>query len=149
MIRIREFTFDDYDTVYALWQNAGDGLGIGRSDTREEIAKKLQRDPDLFLVAEDDRKIIGTVIGGYDGRRGLIYHLAVARAYRGRGIGTRLMAEVERRLHAKGCLRAYLLVKRGNEEVVEFYRHRGWETMEVVLMGKNIDQFETRPTEAV
>lgn len=138
MIRLREFTLDDYDAVYALWQNAGDGLGIGRSDTRDEIAKKLQRDPDLFLVAEEDGKIIGTVIGGYDGRRGLIYHLAVARAYRERGIGTLLMDEVERRLRAKGCLRAYLLIKRGNEEVVEFYHHRGWETMDITLMGKNL-----------
>jgi ribosomal protein S18 acetylase RimI-like enzyme len=138
MIRLREFTPDDYDAVFALWQNAGDGLGIGRSDTREEIAKKLQRDPDLFLVAEDDGKIIATVIGGYDGRRGLVYHLAVDRAYRGRGIGTMLMEEVERRLRAKGCLRAYLLVKRGNEAVVEFYRHRGWETMDITLMGKTL-----------
>lgn len=144
MIRLREFTLDDYDTVYALWQNAGDGLGIGRSDTREEIAKKLQRDPDLFLVVEDDahpeqgRRIVGTVIGGFDGRRGLVYHLAVAHAYRGRGIGTLLMEEVERRLRAKGCLRAYLLVKRGNEEAVEFYQQRGWETMEVALMGKTL-----------
>jgi ribosomal protein S18 acetylase RimI-like enzyme len=139
MIRLREFTLEDYDAVLALWQNAGDGLGIGRSDTRAEIAKKLQRDPDLFLVAEDDGTIIGTVIGGYDGRRGLIYHLAVARAYRERGIGTLLMNEVERRLRAKGCLRAYLLVKRGNEQVVEFYRQRGWETMDVTLMAKSFN----------
>ncbi len=139
MLRLREFTLEDYDAVLALWQNAGEGLGIGRSDTREEIAKKLQRDSDLFLVAEDDGKIIGTVIGGYDGRRGLIYHLAVARAYRERGIGTLLMNEVERRLRAKGCLRAYLLVKRGNERVVEFYRQRGWETMDVTLMAKSFN----------
>jgi len=139
MIRLREFTLEDYDAVLALWQNAGDGLGIGRSDTRAEIAKKLQRDPDLFLVAEDDGTIIGTVIGGYDGRRGLIYHLAVARAYRERGIGTLLMNEVERRLRAKGCLRAYLLVKRGNEQVVEFYHQRGWETMDVTLMAKSFN----------
>lgn len=142
MIRLREFTLDDYDAVYALWQNAGDGLGLGRSDTRNEIAKKLQRDPDLFLVAEDDdhpersRRIIGTVIGGYDGRRGMIYHLAVDHAYRERGIGKMLMDELERRLQAKGCVKAYLLVKRGNEDVVEFYRHRGWETMEITIMGK-------------
>ncbi len=139
MIRLREFTLEDYDTVLALWQNAGEGLGIGRSDTREEIAKKLQRDSDLFLVAEDDGTIIGTIIGGYDGRRGLIYHLAVARAYRERGIGTLLMNEVERRLRAKGCLRAYLLVKRGNEQVVEFYHQRGWETMDVTLMAKSFN----------
>ncbi len=139
MLQLREFTLEDYDAVLALWQNAGEGLGIGRSDTRKEIAKKLQRDPDLFLVAEDDGKIVGTVIGGYDGRRGLIYHLAVARAYRQRGIGTLLMNEVERRLRAKGCVRAYLLIKRGNEQVVEFYRQRGWETMDVTLMAKSFN----------
>ena len=150
-ITLREFTLTDYDTVHALWQNAGDGLRIGRSDTREEIAKKLRRDPDLFLVAEDEtsevlgdfgslgsRRIIGTVIGGYDGRRGLIYHLAVDRAYRQRGIGKMLMDELERRMIAKGCLKAYLLVKRGNEDVVDFYRHRGWETMEITIMGKTM-----------
>jgi ribosomal protein S18 acetylase RimI-like enzyme len=136
MIRLREFTLNDYDTVYALWQNAGDGLGVGRSDTREEITIKLQRDPDLFLVAEDDGKTIGTVIGRYDGRRGLIYHLAVDHAYRQRGIGEMLMDEVEQRMKVKGCLKAYLLVKRGNEDAVEFYRHLGWETMEITIKGK-------------
>ena len=136
-IRIREFTLDDYDPVYALWQNAGDGIGIGRSDTREEIAKKLQRDPDLFLVAEDEGKIVGTVIGGYDGRRGLIYHLAVELAYRQRGIGKWLMDEIERRLIEKGSLKSYLLVKRENEDVIKFYRRQGWETMDITIMGKS------------
>ncbi len=117
---------DDYDDVYSLWENSGPGIGVGRSDTREEIAKKLQRDPDLFLVAEDavilsESKIIGTVIGGYDGRRGFIYHLAVERAYRGNGVGKMLMAEVEKRLAAKGCLKSYLLVTRENTDVIEFY----------------------------
>ncbi len=139
MITIREFRIEDYDTVFALWQNSGPGVGISRSDTREEIAKKLQRDPDLFLVAVDGDKIIGTVIGGYDGRRGIIYHLAVDQAYRGNGIGKLLMAEVEKRLAAKGCLKAYLLVTRENLDVIEFYRALDWETMDVTLMGKSFD----------
>ncbi len=139
MIRLREFTLADYGTVYALWQNAGDGIGIGRSDTRGEITKKLQRDPDLFLVAEDAGRIIGTVIGGYDGRRGIIYHLAVEQPYRQRGIGKMLMDEVERRLIAKGCLRAYLLVKRENEDVIEFYRRLDWEAMDITIMAKTME----------
>ncbi len=138
MIRLREFALNDYDAVYALWQNAGSGIGLGRSDTREEIAKKLQRDPDLFLVATDGVKIIGTVIGGFDGRRGLIYHLAVEQAYRQRGIGKMLMDEIERRLIAKGCLRCYLLVKDDARDVVAFYRGLGWETWGVTVMGKTI-----------
>ncbi len=137
MARIREFVLDDYDTILALWKNAGPGIGIGRSDEREEIAKKLQHDPDLFLVAENAGKIIGTVIGGYDGRRGLIYHLAVDHAYRGRGIGKLLMDEIEHRLIAKGCLKAYLLVLKDAQDPIDFYAHRGWETMDVALMSKS------------
>lgn len=136
---LREFMLDDYDIVYTLWQNSAPGVGIGRSDTRAEIAKKLLRDPDLFLVAVDGDKIIGTVIGGYDGRRGIIYHLAVDQAYRGNGIGTLLMTEVEKRLAAKGCLKSYLLVTRENPDVIEFYRALGWETMDITLMGKSFD----------
>lgn len=136
-IHLREFTLADYDAVYAIWKNAGPGIGLGRSDTRDEIGKKLQRDPDLFLVALADTHLIGTVIGGYDGRRGLIYHLAVEPAYRGKGIAKLLMDEIERRLIDKGCLKAYLLVLEGADDVVDYYEHRGWEAMPVTIMGKS------------
>ena len=59
MPSLREFTLADYDAVYTLWQTAGPGIGIGRSDTREEIARKLERDPDLFLLAVEFDRIIG------------------------------------------------------------------------------------------
>lgn len=138
MISIREFTLDDYDIVYKLWENSKPGIGLGRSDTREEIAKKLQHDPDLFLVAEAGKQIVGTVIGGYDGRRGIIYHLAVEQTYRRNGIGKMLMAEIEKRLADKGCLKSYLLVTRENPDVIKFYQRLGWETMDVTLMGKTL-----------
>ncbi len=137
-VRLRECTLNDYDAVYALWQKSAPGIGIGYSDNRDEIAKKLTRDPDLFLVAEEDGKIIGTVIGGYDGRRGMIYHLAVEESYRHRGLGRQLMAEVERRLKAKGCQRSYLLVKDDASDVIEFYRSIGWETWDVTIMGRTL-----------
>lgn len=115
------------------------GVSLSRSDSSEEIRKKLTRDPDLFLVAEEDGQIIGTVVGGYDGRRGLIYHLAVAASYRGRGIGSRLMDEIESRLRDKGCLRCYLLVTTDNPEAMEYYKERDWERMDyVVPFAKNL-----------
>src|SRR5215211_9346599 len=104
--QIREFHFpEDYNSVLHLWQSIEKGVHVGRSDTLAEIEKKIARDPDLFLVAELDGVIIGSVIGGFDGRRGLVYHLAVAAAFRGLGIGSRLMEEVESRLRFKGCLK--------------------------------------------
>jgi hypothetical protein len=77
-IEIRTFSFpQDYPAVITLWETAGPGVHVGRSDAPDEIRKKLARDPDLFLLAEEDGKLVGSVIGGFDGRRGIVYHLAV------------------------------------------------------------------------
>lgn len=115
------------------------GVCVGRSDTWVEIEKKLKRDPELFLVAEVNGVIVGSVVGGFDGRRGLIYHLAVDSPFRLQGIGLLLMKEVETRLRAKGCLKSYLLVTVDNPEVEEYYKQRGWYEMNTVrLFGKDL-----------
>ena len=139
-IQLREFRFpEDYASVRKLWENAGSGVQLRRSDESEEIQKKLQHDPDLFLVAELDGILIGTVIGGFDGRRGLIYHLAVRHDLRKKGIGSLLMDEVERRLKDKGCVKSYLLVTAENKQAMRFYEKRSWEHMESVrLYGKDL-----------
>jgi ribosomal protein S18 acetylase RimI-like enzyme len=139
-VQIREFRFPaDYESVHQLWQSMEKGVKVGRSDTLPEIEKKISRDPDLFLVAEADGCIIGSVIGGFDGRRGLIYHLAVAASFRGAGVGSRLMDEVEARLRAKGCLKCYLMVALDNGEVEEYYQRRDWHSMDYVhLFGKDL-----------
>ena len=139
-VQIREFRFpSDYEQVIELWRSIERGVHLGRSDTLAELEKKLNRDPDLFLVAESEGAIIGAVIGGFDGRRGLIYHLAVDTSFRGQGIGSELMNEVESRLRAKGCLKCYLLVTDDNIEVADYYIHRGWQRMDQVqLYGKEL-----------
>jgi putative acetyltransferase len=139
-ITIREFSFEeDLPAVRDLWENACPGIQLRRSDDPEEIHKKLSRDPDLFLVAELDGTLVGTVIGGFDGRRGLIYHLAVKTDTREKGIGAQLMQEVEKRLKEKGCIKMYLLVTKENEKAIQFYEKRGWSHMDHVLIyGKDI-----------
>jgi len=129
-VNIREFCFpNDYAPTLKLWENIEVGIHVGMSNTPEEIQKKLKRDPDLFLVAELSEEIIGTVIGGYDGRRGIIYHLAVHKNVREQGVGAMLMNEVEKRLQAKGCVKCYLLVVADNENAIQFYEKRGWREM--------------------
>lgn len=136
---IREFKFPtDYSAVIHLWQTAGAGIHVGRSDSPDEIEKKLNRDPDLFLVAETNQTIIATVLGGFDGRRGIVYHLAVAQQFRRQGIASKLMDELEKRLKEKGCIRVYLLLVNGNQEAFEFYKNQGWETLDVAVLGKYI-----------
>lgn len=129
-MNIREFCFpDDYDGALKLWGSMEVGVQVGRSDTPEEIQRKLQRDPDLFLIAEANNLIIGTIIGGFDGRRGMVYHLAVQSNFREQGIGSLLLAEVEKRLKAKGCRKCYLLVTADNTDAAQFYEQRDWNEM--------------------
>ena len=139
-VSIREFQFpQDYPQVLALWESMEKGVRVGRSDSIQEIEKKVARDPDLFLVAEQNSNIVGSVIGGYDGRRGLVYHLAVSGSFRGQRIGSRLLNEVETRLRAKGCLKCYLMVTPDNEEAAQYYEQRGWHLMDYVrLYGKEL-----------
>lgn len=133
MVLVREFNFpDDYPAVRELWEGMEKGVHVGRSDMLEEIEKKITRDPDLFLVAESNGLIVGSIIGGYDGRRGLIYHLAVAKDSRQQGIGGQLLDEVEARLRDKGCLKCYLMITLDNPEVENFYEKRGWHYMDYV-----------------
>lgn len=137
---LREFTFpSDYSQVISLWKNAGPGIHLRRSDERNEIDKKLKRDPDLFIVAELNGLIIGSVLGGFDGRRGMVYHLAVEDSYRKKGIGTVLMNELENRMKQRGCIRSYLLVTRDNSDAIRFYESTGWQQMDLLIYGKDLD----------
>ena len=137
---LREFQlYTDYIQDITLWQAAGPGIHLRRSDNEGEIAKKLQRDPDLFLIAETGGHIIGTVLGGFDGRRGMVYHLAVDDLYEKKGGGTALMAEPERRMRRKGCIKAYLLVTRDNLDSIRFYESQSWENMDLLIFGKDLD----------
>jgi ribosomal protein S18 acetylase RimI-like enzyme len=129
-VNIREFRFpDDYDSTVKLWSSMEVGVQVGRSDAPEEIQKKLLRDPDLFLVAEASNEIVGTILGGFDGRRGMIYHLAVRTSERNQGIGTLLLKEVEQRLQARGCKKCYLLVTVDNPDAIHFYEQKNWREM--------------------
>ncbi len=130
-VAIRQFRYpEDYSRAVHLWKAAGDGVRVGPSDAPEEVQKKLLRDPDLFLVAEAGEEMVGTVIGGFDGRRGMVYHLAVAAGFRRQGIASRLMTELEARLRSKGCIRCYLIVRLGNDGAMRHYEKLGWQRLD-------------------
>ena len=135
-VSIREFIFpDDYLVCASLWKNSAPGVVFAQSDAPDEIQKKLNYAPELFLVAEFQDQVVGTVIGGYDGRRGMLYHLAVTKEMQGKGIGRSLLAEVEKRLRARGCRKCYLMLTPDNLSKLDFYRKSGWDLMDVTVLG--------------
>jgi RimJ/RimL family protein N-acetyltransferase len=137
-VRIRAFTLADYGQVAALWRESG--LGPRPSDARDEVAKKLRRDPDLFLVACLEARIVGTVIGGWDGRRGFVYRMAVHREYQRRGIGSALIRELEKQVRGKGALSINIILNADNAGAHAFYRSLGYQDRaEVNVMGKALE----------
>lgn len=124
-ITIAEFTMDDYAVVHGLWQ--GGDLWIRPSDGREATQLKLGRDPALFLIARDaDDEVVGTVMGGWDGRRAYVYHLVVAPERRRQGIASALMDRLEERFRALGALKAKLQILVENDTSRAFFAGRGY-----------------------
>jgi len=81
---IREMRIDDYEDVYRLWEQT-EGLTLEESDSREDIEIYLRRNQGLCFVACSDDRIVGTVLCGHEGRRGILRHLAVKRKFRDQG----------------------------------------------------------------
>jgi ribosomal protein S18 acetylase RimI-like enzyme len=136
-MHIRPFHPADEAAVVALWARCG--LTRPWNDPHKDIARKVAVRPDLFLVAEIDGNVVGTVMGGYDGHRGWINYLSVDPSRRRRGVGRTLMAEAERLLRLEGCPKINLQVRTGNTEVIEFYRRIGFVMDNVVSMGRRLE----------
>ena len=138
-IEIREMTIRDYDYVVALWRGL-EMIGLSSADGRGQIKKFLEANPTTSLVAEIDGKIAGTVLGGFDGRRGYIYHLAVVKEMRGRGLGAMLMDELELQFKELGASRIHLMIYNDNE-AWKFYEKRGYVRRdgELFIMSRDLD----------
>lgn len=134
---IRPFQLQDEDAVVALWKTCD--LVRPWNDPHKDIRRKLQVQPDLFLVGVDNGQVVGTVMAGYEGHRGWINYLAVAPGKQRRGLARKLMGEAERLLRAAGCPKISLLVRSTNHGVIEFYRHLGYAADDVVCLGKRLE----------
>ena len=125
-VTIEPFAMDDFALVHVLWQRSG--LCMRPSDGPEQTLLKLARDPELFLVARDSSAaIVGTVMGGWDGRRAYVYHLAVPPERQRQGIADRLMDELEERFRMLGALKAKLQIMNDNDASRAFFSARGYE----------------------
>lgn len=112
---ISTMTVNDYEELSQLWQNTP-GMGLDEiDDSKEGIVKYLNRNPNTCFVAREGEKLIGGVLGGHDGRRGYIYHLAVAIEVRDHRVGTALLEHVLEVLRAEGITRVALLAYEDNE----------------------------------
>lgn len=124
---IRVMTIDDYDEIYALWQQVTTLIVQEFEDSKEQIEKFLERNPGHSFVAVEDDQIVGTILCGQDGRRGCIYHMCVAEEYRQRKIGTHLVQAALAELEKERIHNVYLVAFQKNRIGNAFWASLGWE----------------------
>jgi len=128
----------DAEAVLAFWRGH-DGVGLGDSDTPGEIAAYLDRNPKMSLVARENGRIIAAVLCGHDGRRGCLYHLAVASSHRRQGLGRRLVERCIESLRLAGIPKCNVYVYGDNLGGREFWKETGfaWRS-DLIMMQRRV-----------
>ena len=132
-IKYYEMTIADYDDTIELWKNSP-GVALGQADSKQNIALFIERNPGLDFVARDGNKIVGAVLCGNDGRRGYLYHLAVAKEYRQLGIGKTLTEKVLNALKDQGIQKCHIFVIADNLEGLRFWQKTGWKKRDDIFV---------------
>lgn len=129
-------TVSDYDNVYALWLSCK-GMGLNDiDDSREGIARFLERNPHTCFIAETDDPspvTTGVIMAGNDGRRGYIYHTAVHEDFRRQGIAAALVKKALEALKDLGISKTALLVFERNSAANDFWEAMGFEERRDIL----------------
>lgn len=130
-------TPEDRDAVVALWEACG--LTRPWNDPVADFDFALSGPASAVLVLREDARVVGSAMVGHDGHRGGLYYLAVDPARQGRGLGRRLMAEVEGWLRARGVPKLNLLVRKDNATVIGFYEALGYTDQNCISLGRRLD----------
>ena len=139
-MQIRLMEPEDYTKAIQLWQGLP-GLGLSSADHEEAIQAFLTRNPQTCFVAAQAEKIVGTVLGGSDGRRGYLYHLAVHANHQKQGLGKTLVQTCLDALQAQGIEKCHIFVIGENQEGLNFWQRIGWELRgDILVLSKNIPQ---------
>ena len=137
-ITYREMKKNDYEQAIALWESLP-GMGLSSADTRPEIENFLSINPHTCWIAKADSRIIGTILGGNDGRRGYIYHLAVQQDLHKQGIGKGLLQRCLDAFAKAGIQKCHLMVYHDNHAGIAFWEHAGWTIRrDVLTMSKEL-----------
>ncbi len=124
---IRKCRSDEVHAVLALWQQAEATPDV--SDTVEDLTRAIVDSPALVFVAEAEGRLVGSIIGSFDGWRGNIYRLAVHPDCRLQGIARALVAEVEQQLSQQGAKRMIAPVEQGHPWAMGFWQSVGYEVL--------------------
>ncbi len=141
-MKTEKMTIDDYEKVYSVW-TACRGMGLNSlDDSKDGIAKFLERNPDTCFVAKNSDTVIGAIMVGNDGRRGYIYHTAVHPDYQKQGVGKALVEAAVAALKSLGINKVALVVFSRNKSGNKFWEKVGFTArQDLIYRNKTINEF--------
>ena len=124
----RLVTIEDYDEIFALWNSTEQSRRALNpvDDSREGIERYLKRNPDTCFAAVSEGRIVGVILSGHDGRRGIIHHSCVHPACRRMGIAAHLVSLAEEALKKEGIHKVFGLVFIDNDAANAFWEKQGY-----------------------
>ena len=125
---VRKVTIDDYDAIFELWNSTEQSRRALNpvDDSREGIDRYLKRNPDTCFAAVKGGQVVGVILTGHDGRRGIIHHMCVHPDYRRLGIAAHLVSLAEEALKKEGIQKIFGLVFKENEAGNAFWERQGY-----------------------
>jgi ribosomal protein S18 acetylase RimI-like enzyme len=135
-VEIRDLRASDGEELRRLWTTSG--IRIRPGDDDSTLGAFAARNPGLCLVGSEDDGIVASALAGWDGRRGWLYHVATHPDLRRRGIATRLVRELEKRLKALGCKKLNLIVWDHEQDAMAFWVALGYRRERTVEFGKEL-----------
>ena len=124
----RLVTIEDYDEIFALWNSTEQSRRALNpvDDSREGIERYLKRNPGTCFAAVSEGRIVGVILSGHDGRRGIIHHMCVHPVCRRMGIAAHLVSLAEEALKKEGIHKVFGLVFIDNDAANAFWEKQGY-----------------------
>ena len=131
-MKTRAATLDDFQVLFTLWKDVGLQL-YPEQDEQVRFESMVTLNPDLCILLEDnDGKVIGSILGGFDGRTASVHRLAIHPSLQKKGMGSDLLRELEQALRARGVKKLSAQIHITNTAVVPFYEKHGFNEMTYV-----------------
>lgn len=145
MIRIEPATAHDLDALGGLLQQLfaiEADFHFDAAKTGRALQQLIDDNRACVLVAREDDKVIGmctaqlvisTAEGAYSA---WVEDVVIDSQHRGKGLGKLLLNVLEEWAKGQGATRLQLLADMQNEPALEFYRHNGWQQLQLQVWRK-------------
>ncbi|MBE5969652.1 MAG: GNAT family N-acetyltransferase [Lachnospiraceae bacterium] len=124
---VRTMTINDYENVEKLWKKIKGFVIRSIDDSKDGIERFLKRNPTTCVVAEEEGRIVGSILCGHDGRKGCMYHVCVDPDFRRKGIGKSMVLFAIEKLQEEKINDVSIIAFTANDIGNAFWKKLGWE----------------------